>query len=287
MPVTFEMDRPNEIEEGGNSMDGAAASDAEKTGQENHLVVGAEEQPYFIAVENSAGEVEKVRVVHETSEFETNKGILKYLAKKGDLVPAADGDGKNKATSLRIMENVKRRGSLIPEAIFKKRGGDDASPSLARRGSSGSGLSNEAAHYDLDKSLEARKKSRSETIVTPGLISDLKENRRRIVSKNGHLNIALTSIKEKNKSFFKDYFNTMIDLQWRWVFATFFASFLLSWLAFGYVYYLISAWHGDFEPDNLPSGEAQKNGTHKPCIWAIEDFTSCFLFSVETQHTIG
>jgi hypothetical protein len=39
--------------------------------------------------------------------------------------------------------------------------------------------------------------------------------------------------------------------------------------------------------DHLPSGAGQANGTWKPCIWAVEDFTSCFLFSLETQHTIG
>jgi Inward rectifier potassium channel transmembrane domain len=26
---------------------------------------------------------------------------------------------------------------------------------------------------------------------------------------------------------------------------------------------------------------------HRPCVENIKDFTSCFLFSIETQHTIG
>lgn len=31
----------------------------------------------------------------------------------------------------------------------------------------------------------------------------------------------------------------------------------------------------------------QNNATWTPCITSIYSFTSCFLFSVETQHTIG
>ncbi len=45
--------------------------------------------------------------------------------------------------------------------------------------------------------------------------------------------------------------------------------------------YLTFLQHGDFDPTN------QANESFIPCASAIKDFTSCFLFSLETQHTIG
>jgi len=45
--------------------------------------------------------------------------------------------------------------------------------------------------------------------------------------------------------------------------------------------YLTFLAHGDF--DDLDGA----NETHVPCVSGISSFTSCFLFSIETQHTIG
>ena len=50
---------------------------------------------------------------------------------------------------------------------------------------------------------------------------------------------------------------------------------------FAAIWHLTFWLHGDFEPENLGSEE------YKPCVYEIHDFTSTFLFSVETQHTIG
>lgn len=49
------------------------------------------------------------------------------------------------------------------------------------------------------------------------------------------------------------------------------------------MWWLISFVHGDFLPEHSPNN--QEGWT--PCIHLIHDFTSCFLFSIETQHTIG
>lgn len=43
--------------------------------------------------------------------------------------------------------------------------------------------------------------------------------------------------------------------------------------------------HGDFKPEHLPP--TQEKSRWRPCVSEIYDFTSCFLFSIETQHTIG
>lgn len=49
--------------------------------------------------------------------------------------------------------------------------------------------------------------------------------------------------------------------------------------------WLIAFTHGDFEEHHLPPSQGENNWT--PCVYNIFSFTSCFLFSIETQHTIG
>ena len=51
-----------------------------------------------------------------------------------------------------------------------------------------------------------------------------------------------------------------------------------SWLLFACLYYIISYSHGDLETIDTD---------HIPCIQKIDGFAACFLFSLETQHTIG
>ena len=61
--------------------------------------------------------------------------------------------------------------------------------------------------------------------------------------------------------------------------------FVCSWFAFAVVWWLIMLWRGDFEPDHLPDKQAESGW--EPCVYAIHNFASVYLFSVETQHTIG
>ena len=50
------------------------------------------------------------------------------------------------------------------------------------------------------------------------------------------------------------------------------------------VRWIIAFAHGDYEAENF---EKIENGDFTPCILANKNFASAFLFSVETQHTIG
>ncbi|KAI5723347.1 hypothetical protein M8J76_004652 [Diaphorina citri] len=95
--------------------------------------------------------------------------------------------------------------------------------------------------------------------------------RRRVVFKHGDCNVV-----QEN-----DIFTTLVDAQWRWTLLVFALNFLLSWLMFAIVWWLIVYTHGDLDKVNLG------NATWTPCVTSIHSFTSCFLFSVETQHTIG
>lgn len=115
-----------------------------------------------------------------------------------------------------------------------------------------------------------------------GLLNVLakQSTRNRIVAKNGALN-TVSNAGTKTHHFLKDFFITVLDLGWMWIFFFFAAAFFSSWLLFALVWWLTFLQHGDFDPENLA------NETFVPCVSAIQDFTSCFLFSIETQHTIG
>merc|ERR1719414_615274 len=100
-------------------------------------------------------------------------------------------------------------------------------------------------------------------------------------------NIQLKNVHKKKRQQFKDIFTTAIDMDWDTTVVVFGGAFFVSWIIFASIYYLISYARGDFELQNLPEGEAQLNGTWIPCFYQFHDFTSSYLYSLETQHTIG
>jgi len=108
--------------------------------------------------------------------------------------------------------------------------------------------------------------------------------RNRMVSKHGKINTynKSTNDEERHERFIKDFFTSMIDLSWSWTIFCFSASFFVSWLLFAIIWYLIALGHGDFDPENLKEGS-----DHVVCVGEVHDFTEAFLFSLETQHTIG
>ncbi|XP_013143806.1 PREDICTED: G protein-activated inward rectifier potassium channel 3-like isoform X1 [Papilio polytes] len=112
-----------------------------------------------------------------------------------------------------------------------------------------------------------------------------RRTRRRAILKNGECNILKSRISQRRLRFLQDMFTTLVDAQWRWTLLVFTLSFILSWLGFALIWWLIAFTHGDLEVDHLPP--MQESSNWKPCVFNIYDFTSCFLFSIETQHTIG
>ncbi|KAI5728643.1 hypothetical protein M8J77_018974 [Diaphorina citri] len=105
--------------------------------------------------------------------------------------------------------------------------------------------------------------------------------RRRVVFKHGDCNVVQENVAKRRRRYLQDIFTTLVDAQWRWTLLVFALNFLLSWLMFAIVWWLIVYTHGDLDKVNLG------NATWTPCVTSIHSFTSCFLFSVETQHTIG
>ncbi|KAK2576338.1 hypothetical protein KPH14_005697 [Odynerus spinipes] len=107
--------------------------------------------------------------------------------------------------------------------------------------------------------------------------------RKRVVFKHGDCNVVQGNVAKRRRRYLQDIFTTLVDAQWRWTLLVFSMNFLLSWLGFALIWWLIAYSHGDLDPRNYNT----PNFTFTPCVEDIHSFTSCFLFSVETQHTIG
>lgn len=97
----------------------------------------------------------------------------------------------------------------------------------------------------------------------------------RFVRKDGHCNVQFINMSEKGQRYLADIFTTCVDIRWRWMLLIFCLSFLLSWLFFGLVFWVVALSYGDLE-----------SPTQK-CVSNVDSFTAAFLFSVETQTTIG
>ncbi len=76
-----------------------------------------------------------------------------------------------------------------------------------------------------------------------------------------------------------------LDCRWGETLLLFAFSFYFTWIIFAAIYYIICHVHGDFLEENLPAN--QSDSAWIPCVLEVEDFASVFLFSLETQHTIG
>ncbi|XP_071444378.1 G protein-activated inward rectifier potassium channel 3-like isoform X3 [Hetaerina americana] len=122
---------------------------------------------------------------------------------------------------------------------------------------------------------------KSRTRVRSGTFGGTRKFRKRVVLKNGDCNVLQTNISKRRLRYLQDIFTTLVDVQWRWTLLVFALSFILSWLAFAVIWWLIAFTHGDLEPGSAESPD------WRPCVVELKSFASCFLFSVETQHTIG
>ncbi|XP_023228631.1 G protein-activated inward rectifier potassium channel 3-like [Centruroides sculpturatus] len=136
---------------------------------------------------------------------------------------------------------------------------DDQSPTSINPPSLGSKDENSMVRYQQTK-------------IIPGRI------RKRVVLKNGVVNLSKAHLSKRSQRYLQDIFTTLVDIKWRWNLLVFAMGFILSWLSFALIWWLICMAHGDLDPvdDNW-----------KPCVESLNSFTSAFLFSVETQHTIG
>ena len=97
--------------------------------------------------------------------------------------------------------------------------------------------------------------------------------RQRIISKSGKIRAVLTNVPKQSQLYLSDIFTTLLDVRWRYVFIIFSLAFLLSWLIFGTI------WWGIFL--------LRQKYHNVICVEKVDSWTSSFLFSLETQTTIG
>ncbi|XP_061433280.1 ATP-sensitive inward rectifier potassium channel 1 [Lethenteron reissneri] len=105
----------------------------------------------------------------------------------------------------------------------------------------------------------------------------------RLVCKDGHCNMELGNLAAGGRPRFAllvDYWTTMVELRWRYKTAAFLLAFLGSWFLFGLIWFAICRLHGD-----LPGSQPPQD--HVPCVVNVHGLTTAFLFSLETQVTIG
>uniref|UniRef100_A0A0K0ELG8 Inward rectifier potassium channel C-terminal domain-containing protein n=1 Tax=Strongyloides stercoralis TaxID=6248 RepID=A0A0K0ELG8_STRER len=99
----------------------------------------------------------------------------------------------------------------------------------------------------------------------------------RLVSKNGECLIQPVNLPNAKEIILKNWFHLIIEYSWRSILTVFAGGFLISWVFFGSIYYLIVFLNGDLKEQN----------ERKACIANIQSFYGAFLFSLESQHTIG
>ncbi|XP_041840211.1 ATP-sensitive inward rectifier potassium channel 12-like [Melanotaenia boesemani] len=117
--------------------------------------------------------------------------------------------------------------------------------------------------------------------------------RSRFVKKNGQCNVVFNNMEDKPRRYLADIFTTCVDIRWRYLLLIFTTTFLLSWLLFGLVFWGVALAHGDFDlhvpvKDGEPQITTEEGKDEwRPCILHIQGFIGAFLFSIETQTTIG
>ncbi|KAL4660645.1 ATP-sensitive inward rectifier potassium channel 1-like [Arapaima gigas] len=104
---------------------------------------------------------------------------------------------------------------------------------------------------------------------------------RRLVKKDGHCNIEYGNFGyHRQFLFLADFWTTVVETRWRYVMFHYIVSFTGSWFIFGLLWYWIGKSNGDLLEQN-PSQN------HTPCVINVFGLTTAFLYSLETQTTIG
>ena len=140
---------------------------------------------------------------------------------------------------------------------------------------------NSSNHKNGQNSQSRPSLQRSNTIFTFNYFSRNRNQIQRVVNKAGVCNMIHTHVKYRSFQFLSDSFTTMIDLRWRYTLCLFTLSYVLSWFLFGILWYIFAYAHGDV------GRSFNTEDDFDPCVYNVETFVGAFLFSLETQTTIG
>ncbi|KAG8147059.1 hypothetical protein E2320_014114 [Naja naja] len=108
--------------------------------------------------------------------------------------------------------------------------------------------------------------------------AEKKRGRQRYVEKDGKCNVQHGNVRETYR-YLTDIFTTLVDLKWRFSLLVFILAYAVTWLFFGLIWWFIAYCRGDL--DHLG------DDAWTPCVNNLNGFVSAFLFSIETETTIG
>lgn len=97
--------------------------------------------------------------------------------------------------------------------------------------------------------------------------------RRRVLSKDGRSNVRIEHVSGRGALYLRDLWTTFLDMQWRYKFFLFSATFAGTWFVFGVLWYLVAMVHGDLQG----KGELKKAGKLYCLVWLVYSFL--FLYS--------
>lgn len=112
----------------------------------------------------------------------------------------------------------------------------------------------------------------------PSLHVIASNQRQRYVTKDGKCRVNLGPIEDKSR-FLSDIFTTLVDLKYRWFLLVFTMCYILTWVAFGVIYFLGAWLRDDIAHVDDPRWKA--------CYQNVDSFLSALLLSLESQRTIG
>ncbi|ELW64536.1 G protein-activated inward rectifier potassium channel 4 [Tupaia chinensis] len=98
------------------------------------------------------------------------------------------------------------------------------------------------------------------------------------MERSGKCNVHHGNVRETYR-YLSDLFTTLVDLKWRFNLLVFTMVYTVTWLFFGFIWWLIAYIRGDL--DHVGDQE------WIPCVENLSGFVSAFLFSIETETTIG
>lgn len=68
--------------------------------------------------------------------------------------------------------------------------------------------------------------------------------KQRLINKSGEVKVLSKNVPRKMRRYLADIFTTMIDLRWKWVIFIFIASYITSWVLFGFIWWLMAYLRG-------------------------------------------
>lgn len=89
--------------------------------------------------------------------------------------------------------------------------------------------------------------------------------RRRVLSKDGRSNVRIEHVSGRGALYLRDLWTTFLDMQWRYKFFLFSATFAGTWFVFGVLWYLVAMVHGDLQGKD----ELKKGGKLYCLVWLV------------------